>query len=1207
MDIKGIGRRATGLAIAIGALALGLVSPGLAEAADPFTAPASYWLTPQAMNSSDSFFMNSSYATESTVATDSAGDTTVVDVEPQQTSNGQSQDVLESRTETSDGRWGQIQQIATAPYSSIANVRLGSSSSGALTVAYSVSDGNYPASYTLYTADRPVGGSWQTPAAVSDQFGAPADGSFALAVNSEGDAVLAWVLSKAASNGHAPNPVEAVTRSQSGSWGNSQYFDEVGSVPCPAQYPTCYASNGVINGASDPQVAIDPNDSKATVAWSRWDAVGNSCCKVLYGASFDGTSWTSSRITDYGGGYANEYNGSGKDQDPTLMSITETGGTPTMLLQTGDGSGNPVVVARQGIDQVPPGSGVDGTALQTLSPGDGFGTGRIVSDASGDLAAIWATTPYTGAQTLSGALGTMSGGWGTTDSDIAQGSYSDEGLVGTYGLAMGPGGEAIASWTIATVPPGFWPIEPVGFASAGPAGVWSNAQLIDTDPAGQPDVRASYVTGVAMDGSDRPNVLYVQPRYGGVGSPTLIRKASQRAPQVTISSSEPLVARPGETVSFTAAGSDPANRDLTYHWDFEGDGSYGDATGTTVTHTFQTAGTYKVEAIATTFDRDSGYATFSQSVAANQPPTADITDQFGSPIDGNMFQSGTSVTYDSGAADDRGTGGQVYSGGAQSNACDTECTYQWTFDGVPDSGSGGTQSSDPHTFADDGPHTVSVLVTDSEGASTTATAQITTYHQGAERSGVSCYPQTYYTPAGTIPRTGLDISCSDSTGGTPTVHILQQPVHGTLSVSDDGTLTYTPDGTPGDFTAWYEDTDGSAYSFPEQITLHVLDKQTLASPSLTLSAPSADTPGQTIAPFSLSASLSGGSAPTGSINFKVFGPQPSAPSDCSSGGTSLGSATVPGTGSYNPSNGFTPSQTGDYWWYASYGGDSSNNSADSGCGTQMAETVVGNASPSLGWMSAPATGKAGTTIDANSVSAALSGGSSATGTITFKVFGPQGSAPTDCSAGGTAVGTATVSGDGLYSPSDGFTPAQAGDYWWYATYAGDSNNDPTDAGCDAWMPETVVSGGSAPSLSQLRISPQTFVLAGRLVNGNCVAPTARNSKRPPCTRPIRMSLSYVLNMAATVHITIARLLPGRLVGGHCAAPSRRNRTQPSCTRVQDISGALTAAGKQGFNNFTFRGQIGGQTLGQGNYQMTATPSTHGEAGKPQTVTFSISA
>ena len=54
------------------------------------------------------------------------------------------------------------------------------------------------------------------------------------------------------------------------------------------------------------------------------------------------------------------------------------------------------------------------------------------------------------------------------------------------------------------------------------------------------------------------------------------------------------------------------------------------------------------------------------------------------------------------------------------------------------------------------------------------------------------------------------------------------------------------------------------------------------------------------------------------------------------------------------------------------------------------------------------------------------------GTITFTVFGPQATAPTACTGGGTTVGTATVAGNGTYNPSRRLHPDKAGTYWWYA-------------------------------------------------------------------------------------------------------------------------------------------------------------------------------
>ena len=106
-------------------------------------------------------------------------------------------------------------------------------------------------------------------------------------------------------------------------------------------------------------------------------------------------------------------------------------------------------------------------------------------------------------------------------------------------------------------------------------------------------------------------------------------------------------------------------------------------------------------------------------------------------------------------------------------------------------------------------------------------------------------------------------------------------------------------------------------------------------------------------------------------------------------------------------------------------------------------------SPTLA-VTAPGTGTAGTAIDPSTVNGVLgssSGVGTATGTITFKVFGPQATAPSTCTTGGTTVGTATAAGNGTYHPNTGFTPSQAGNYWWYASYPADANNNAATSPC----------------------------------------------------------------------------------------------------------------------------------------------------------------
>jgi hypothetical protein len=118
-----------------------------------------------------------------------------------------------------------------------------------------------------------------------------------------------------------------------------------------------------------------------------------------------------------------------------------------------------------------------------------------------------------------------------------------------------------------------------------------------------------------------------------------------------------------------------------------------------------------------------------------------------------------------------------------------------------------------------------------------------------------------------------------------------------------------------------------------------------ATPRLTARAPAKGTVGRSISPGSLTAELSGGARPIGTITFTVFGPRSTAPAACGAGGTAVGSATVSGDGTYRASKGFTPRRSGRYWWFARYGGDAGDNPAQSSCGRAMANTVVAKQKP----------------------------------------------------------------------------------------------------------------------------------------------------------------------------------------------------------------------------------------------------------------------
>ena len=297
---------------------------------------------------------------------------------------------------------------------------------------------------------------------------------------------------------------------------------------------------------------------------------------------------------------------------------------------------------------------------------------------------------------------------------------------------------------------------------------------------------------------------------------------------------------------------------------------------------------------------------------------------------------------------------------------------------------------------------------------------------------------------------------------------------------------------------------------------------TVSAPAVTIGAPATGTLSSAISAAQISSTLSGAAAgATGTVTFTVYGPQLSAPTSCGGGGSVVGTATVEGNGTYNPPADFTPTAPGNYWWYASYSGDSGDPPATSTCGAQMAETVV--PAPTTLTLSAPSsTGAVGKAI-APAVSAALSGGQDEGGTVTFTVFGPQSSPPTSCTSGGTDAGTATVNGNGTYSPANAFVPGAAGDYWWYASYGGDAHNLPAASSCGAQMTETVI------VKSATGLSPVTTTLSGLKAHDNVVKVTltCNGPSGGHCSDQVTLTVTETLSGGKVIAVSAAK--PSRTV------------------------------------------------------------------------------
>ncbi len=358
--------------------------------------------------------------------------------------------------------------------------------------------------------------------------------------------------------------------------------------------------------------------------------------------------------------------------------------------------------------------------------------------------------------------------------------------------------------------------------------------------------------------------------------------------------------------------------------------------------------------------------------------------------------------------------------------------------------------------------------------------------------------------------------------------------------------------------------------------------------------------GSPIAASAISATLAGGSAPTGTITFTVFGPQSSPPSSCTSGGTTVGTASASGDGTYRPSAGFTPPSPGDYWWYASYGGDVGDEPSASTCGEGTAETsVVSKTTPTLS-ASGPLGGVAGSPIAASSISAALTEGSSPTGTIAFTVFGPQSSPPSSCTSGGTTVGTASVNGNGTYYPSGAFTPPSPGEYWWYASYGGDAGDEPAASTCGPLMAQTLVAAAPTSPSSPGTESGSPGHGTGTGSGAKTPAPTLSGVKLAPkrSTGKKDIALKLRSSQAATIKVLIAQTVNGHKVRGVCKPTAKKGK---SCTTTVEKR-TLTFSGSAGSNELELK--LAG--LGKGSYMATIIAENANGRSTPIKLTFILS-
>jgi hypothetical protein len=105
--------------------------------------------------------------------------------------------------------------------------------------------------------------------------------------------------------------------------------------------------------------------------------------------------------------------------------------------------------------------------------------------------------------------------------------------------------------------------------------------------------------------------------------------------------------------------------------------------------------------------------------------------------------------------------------------------------------------------------------------------------------------------------------------------------------------------------------------------------------------------------------------------------------------------------------------------------------------------------------------------------------------------------------------------------------------------------------------------------------------------------------------PVGTTFSFALNEPATVTLSFTQQAAGRKIHGKCVRPSAKNRRKPRCTRVI-VAGSFTFTGHPGTNKVRFAGRISRTNkLKPGRYTLQITATIQGRRSAPRSLTFTI--
>jgi hypothetical protein len=262
---------------------------------------------------------------------------------------------------------------------------------------------------------------------------------------------------------------------------------------------------------------------------------------------------------------------------------------------------------------------------------------------------------------------------------------------------------------------------------------------------------------------------------------------------------------------------------------------------------------------------------------------------------------------------------------------------------------------------------------------------------------------------------------------------------------------------------------------------------------------------------------------TGTVTFKVYGPNDAT---CANAPVAiiLAIPVVNGSASSGP---YTPTAVGTYRWIASFDSSDDAHFADSTgtCNDPNEQSVVIPTSPHI------VTHASGGSLPVGSVSdrADLSDVTAdASGSIVFKLYGPF--ASPNCA--GSAIFTSAavpVHGPGTYGPVS-TTVANAGSYYWIATYSGDAKNNGVAGACGA-AGETSVVTKASPAISTVAVATDNALPGASVKDTATVTGLSANA-----TGTVTFAI-YSNNGCTTLVTTLGPVAIGNVTGGKATAVS----------------------------------------------------------------------